>query len=359
MRSPIGKLATLRSYDEAFAFMKKNAPTRGTNHVPLGERRYHADYNLSRVVTADSDKIVVNMFREPLIEFVKGTDVVTVNPNGYSVHTASLDTLKRVLLLQCDTASKGKFVVYVNAVEEGKRVYQQKTVMPSRSKFYLIPAAGNWDLLEKPVLFTHHINKRETNIVRESTRKFREYVELMLKVRDTLHVASDFGSDSFPIYVFRKDEFEHAFGLHPENSNYTAVGGWAILLRKPTNATSLVTKVNKAFPFGMRSFVGLEAYMTEWEFYKSRAHEFMEIITGDDREKYYKALLILAFCAAQGNYRNVGYERNTISASFITMLETLDEIILKANSNKCFRIVEAEQGIVPTDKYESYIFWGD
>lgn len=365
MRSPIGRLAKLRSYDEALKFMQKNAPTRGMNYVPLGERRYHADYNLKRVVTADSDKIVVNLFTQPLIEFVKGTDVVTVNPEGWGIHTASLDTLKAVLSLQCDTATKGKFVVYVNAVEEGKNVYQLKVAMPSRAKFCLVPSLGNWNLLEKPTLFTYHINKRETNIVRESTRKFREHIELMLKVRDTLHTDEgmrEFGSKDFPSYVFRRDEYEHTFGLHPENPKHTAVGGWAILLRKPTSSQSLATPVQKAFPFGMRSFVGLERHMTEWEFYRSRSQEFMQMITGDDPEKYYKALLILVFCAAQGNYRNIGhkgYERDTIHASFIAMLETLDEIILKANSNKCFRIVEAEQGVVPTDKYESYVFWGD
>jgi hypothetical protein len=364
MRSPIARVARLRSYDEALKFMQKTAQTRGTNYVPLGDRRYHADYNVERVVTADSDKIVVNLFKQPLIEFVRGTDVVTVNPMGWGIHTASCDMLSMVLALKCSTATKGKFVLYVNAVEEGKNLYSQKVVLPSRSKFYLVPSLGNWNLLEKPVMFTHHINKRETNIVRESTRKFREHIELMLKVRDTLHVEEGmrgFGSKDFPIYLFRRDEYDHTFGPHPENPKYTAIGGWSILLRKPTSSQSLATLVHKAFPIGMRSFVGLEKHMTEWEFYRSRSQEFMQMVTSDDPEKYYKALLILAFCTAQGNFRNLaqGYERDTMPASLIDMLETFDEIILKANSNKCFRIVEAEQGVVPTDKYESYVFWGD
>jgi len=378
MRAPIRRLAKLRSYNEALQFLKKTKKTRDSNYVPLGERRYHADHNLQyvhgSVVGADSDKIVVNTFGHPLIVFEAGTDRVTINPDSGPMYAPQLDTVWAVLGLRCQTTTNGKFTVYVNAVEEGKNLYDQKFVLSPSSKFYVAPLLGGWSLLEKPVLFTYHINRREANIVRESVQKFKDYIELMLKVRGTLdteevdyRVAAGAGesvwSANFPVFIFRRSEFMNAFGPHPESPNYTAVGGWTVLIRKPTNARSLTALARKTLPFGMRSFVGMELHMTEWAFYECRAHEFMQMVTSGNPEKYYKALLILAFCAGIGVHallETFGHQHEVaVAASHIRLLEVLDEIILKANSNKCFRIIEVGQGVVPTDKYANYVFWGD
>ena len=357
MRSPIQKLARLRSYDEALKFMQKTAPTRGMDYTPLGERRYHGDYYLRRIVTADSDKIVVYLFATQLIEFTKGTSRVTVNPMGLGIHTTSLAVLKQVLLLQCDKASQGKFVVYTNAVEEGKNVYQQKIVMPSMSKFYIAPLNGNWELLEKPVLFTYHLNKRETNIVRESTRRFRDHVELMLKVRDCLTVNTQ-QDKAFPLYIFPQSEFEETFGGDGAQPMRTGIHGWFVLIRKPTQGTSLSVPVEKVWPTLRGQLTNYESGMTEWQFYRHKANEFMRLITSEDTTDFYKAMLIVAHCATQSQRRHF-YKDQQITVSFICMLEALDEIILKANSNKCFSMVEVPQGVVPTDKYTSYVFWQD
>lgn len=357
MRSPIARVARLRSYDEALKFMQKTAQTRGTNYVPLGDRRYHADYNVERVVTADSDKIVVNMFKQPFIEFVKGTDVVTVNPKGWGIHTASCDMLSTMLALKCSTATKGKFVLYVNAVEEGKNLFSQKVVLPSRAKFCLVPSLGNWNLLEKPVMFTHHINKRETNIVRESTRRFRDHVELMLKVRDRLTVTTH-QDKVFPLYIFPQSEFEETFGGDDAQPMRTGINGWFVLIRKPTQGTSLSVPVEKVWPTLRGQLTNYESGMTEWQFYRHKANEFMRLVTSEDTTDFYKAMLIVAHCATQSQRRHF-YKDQQITVSFIAMLEALDEIILKANSNKCFSMVEVPQGVVPTDKYTSYVFWQD
>lgn len=365
MRAPTQRLAKLRSYNEALQFLQKTKKIRGLNYVPLGERRYHAHHN---VVGVDSDKIVVNAFGHPLIVFEAGTDRVTINPDSMPMYAPQLDTVWAVLGLCCQPSTKGKFTVHINAEVRDLEEGNQKYVLPPNSKFYIAPLRGGWSLLEKPVLFTYHINRRATNIVRKSVKKFKDYIGLMLKVRDTLHteevdynVASGAGksvrSANFPAFVFRKNEFIDTFRPHPENANYVAMGGWAVLIRKPTDSRSLCALVRQTFPLWMRSFVGAELHMTEWAFYKSRAHEFMQMVTGDDPEKYYKALLILAFCATE--WYALDLRKATVAVSHVRLLEVLDEIILKANSNKCFHITEVEQGVVPTDKYENYVFWGD
>jgi hypothetical protein len=265
--------------------------------------------------------------------------------------------LSTMLALKCSTATKGKFVLYVNAVEEGKNLFSQKVVLPSRAKFCLVPSLGNWNLLEKPVMFTHHINKRETNIVRESTRRFRDHVELMLKVRDRLTVTTH-QDKVFPLYIFPQSEFEETFGGDDAQPMRTGINGWFVLIRKPTQGTSLSVPVEKVWPTLRGQLTNYESGMTEWQFYRHKANEFMRLVTSEDTTDFYKAMLIVAHCATQSQRRHF-YKDQQITVSFIAMLEALDEIILKANSNKCFSMVEVPQGVVPTDKYTSYVFWQD
>lgn len=349
MRAPTSRLKRIVSYAEAKAFMDKTAPTRGENYVPLGDRRYHDQHNMRRV----GEDYVVCAFGQDIIRYTHTADTLLINERGVYLDKALLDTIMQVLGLVCGNEHNGKFTVYTGKVPSESNKFRHRHVFYRRSRFTLATNEGGWYVPDPPVLYTHHLNRTAANNVRESVKEFREYMERMIKVRETVDVdmgLPNMGSSiGFTSYIFHVSEAIAALG-----ENYVT---WTRLINKPTTTESLVNPAIKSFY--KVTLEGIDQTLTEWEFYERRAKQFMEMIRSGDYDQFYKAMLIVVLCSDRTQMSHMIY-RTRGDAWFLgvpSILDALDEIILKANSRECFKLVQVPQGTVPSDQYEKYVFW--
>lgn len=348
MRSPTTQLKRIKTYAEAKAFVERTAPTRGELYVPLGERRYHHNYNIRKV----GKDYFVRVFGYDLIHYKHDADYIVINESRSYLDKSLLDVLTVVLGLVYGNEHNGKFTVYTGKVPSKTNSYRERHVFYRRSKFLLDMNEEGWYLPEPPTIYTYHLNRAEANNVRAVAKEFRTYMENIIKVRETVSV--DMGlpnqgsSIAFTSYMFATTEIMHTLG-----ENYSL---WTRLINKPTTAESLTTLAHKNF-YGVM-LEGVEQTFTDWQLYEHRAKQFMEMIRSGDPEQFYKALLILVVCTG-GTHAKLFNVRSEDSwfIGIPKLLDSLDQILLKANSRKCFSLIQVPQGQVPSDKYESYIFW--
>ena len=346
MRAPTSRLKRIVSYAKAKAFMNKTAPTRGENYVPLGDRRYHGYHNMRRV----GEDYVVCAFGQDIIRYTHTADTLLINERGVYLDKALLDTIMQVLGLVCGNEHNGKFTVYTSKVPSESNKFRHRHVFYRRSRFTLATNEGGWYVPDPPVLYTHHLNRTAANNVRESVKEFREYMERMIKVRETVNVdmgLPDMGSSiAFTSYVIHEDEAVAALG-----ESYVT---WIKLVNKPTATESLV----KPASFYGVTLEGIDQTLTEWEFYERRAKQFMEMVQSGDYDQFYKAMLIVVVCSDRTRVHRMSvYHKDAWFIGLPNLLDALDEIILKAKSRECFKLIQVPQGTVPSDQYEKYVFW--
>ena len=327
--------------------MGKTAPTRGENYVPLGDRRYHDQHNMRRV----GEDYVVCAFGQDIIRYVHNADTLLINEHGKYLDKALLDTITQMLGLVCGNEHNGKFTVYTGKVPSENNKFRHRHVFYRRSRFTLATNEEGWYVPDPPVLYTHHLNRTAANNVRESVKEFREYMERMIKVRETVNVdmgLPNMGSSiGFTSYIFQVNETIDALG-----KNYAL---WLKLIKKPTDTESLVKPAGKDF-YGF-TLEGIDQTLTEWELYEHRAKQFMEMVRSGDHEQFYKAMLIVVLCSDRSQTFTFQSHHDAWFVGLPNLLSAFDEIILKANSRECFKLIQVPQGTVPSDQYEKYVFW--
>ncbi len=286
--------------------------------MPLADRRYHDNFNIYK----KGEDVIISAYGADLIQYKHDADYIVINESGRWLDSAYLHVLRAVLRIDFMPEIANKFSLYLGKV--GDRSFRDKYVFYRRSKFILSFANGDWHLPEPPVLYTYHLDRTQANNVRQTVKAFAEYMERMIKVKEPLR-SSD---EKLPVYVITLEEIKQALD---KDLGHLHVSNWRVLAHKPTQGDAKLTE--------------------HWEMYVNWANRFMRMVTSGDLKEFYKAMMIIAVCTPHPVFNE------QFACTVPQMLNTLDEIVLKANSRTVFKLVQVPQGQVPSDKYEKYAFW--
>lgn len=285
----------LYNWMDASAYEAQVKPIRGRSDCkPLGKRsKTH-----QTIRRGADDAVICRLYSTDVVTYHKDGRI-DINFGGWASQTTMrfIGALLRVYLrqahnrmwMQCKALNRADAIGWYPVWTDGPNLCRRN-------------GSGDLDFLNPFDVFSHRINRKRTNNVREKFRAFKDYLYQTMKIRDN---------------GFSVQEFGDMFGwIKPDLPNY---------------------------PIPMYVGANIRSTMAVFE-------EFLKLAESTRLEDQYKASLYLIRTA--GNNRR--YKQEIWDASIDAMYKVLDEIILCVHRDECFEEVPIKDGEVTRDPYQKF-----
>jgi hypothetical protein len=313
------RLPYIQTYEQALAFIKKTAPIRGRDIIPLGARRDADKFNIRITPT---DDIEVLFYRSVILTYLKDGDLLFSSPaTGWGITEA---WIFECLLPQVARAKVTRGFLHLRAVKGAEYVYPV-----GKTRAY-----ADLQTIDPTDSYVWRLKRTETNKVRTRYGAFYRYVKGMVGVRKAPHPHYD---KEFVIYL--------TLGEVEEAMTNEWIRKCLSIRHKPPVSTP-------------RSSVGAQLPMN-YAGWRAAMGEFIEMITPHESEQvqtenFYKAFLTLAACQASAYFfsQSPSHDMYVCAGS---PAKVLDEMLFKYYSDDVFVQEKVPVGRVPDDRYRLWV----
>jgi len=320
------RLSYIDTYEQALAFIKKTAPIRGRDIIPLGARRDADKFNIRLTPTND---IEVLFYRSVILTYLNPS-----NGDGdllFSAPAVGWGTTEawifESLLSRVARAKATKGFLHLRAVNGGDYVYPA-----GKTRAY-----ANLQIVAPTDNYVWRIKRTEANKVRARYGEFYRYVKGMVGVRKSPHPHYD---DSHVI-VFTLGEFTEALTTEWISKSVS-------LRNKPPVHTS----------YHRAAFTNATA-ITNHADWRAAMREFIKLVTPHEdgqvqADNFYKAFLSLGVAQISSFFFR-GFGRDDTYVDATSLAKITDELLFKYYSDDVFVQEKVPAGRVPDDRYRLWV----
>ena len=326
------RLPYIDTYEQALAFIKKTAPIRGRDIIPLGARRDADKFNIR---INPSNDIEVLFYRQVILTYLNpangedGDLLFSAPAIGWGVTEA---WIFESLLSRVAYAKATKGFLHLRAVNGGDYVYPAGKTRAWHNLQIVAPADN----------YVWRIKRTEANKVRARHGAFYRYVKGMVGVRKSPHPHYD---DSHVI-TFTLGEFTEAL---PNE--------WISKCASLRNKPPVHTSYHRA-PFAAHATHATHAPANHAD-WRAVMREFIKLVTPHEdgqvqADNFYKAFLTLGVAQISAFFfRGLGRDDTYVDAS--SLAKVADELLFKYYSDDVFVQEKVPAGRVPDDRYRLWV----